>query len=65
MNQLNGVSANTGANNTAPITTFVTVSGPTVIRLEAMRGDATGSQTEASITTGAAGQTWMGWEQIG
>ena len=43
VNQLNGVSPNQGANNTAPITTFVTVSRPTVIRLEAMRGEACGA----------------------
>ncbi|MFE6549661.1 hypothetical protein ACFVHS_14880 [Streptomyces sp. NPDC057746] len=65
VNQLNGAQPNQGVNNTAPITAFVTVSGPTVIRVEAMRGDATGAQTAASITSGAAGQTWMGWEQIG
>lgn len=65
VNQLNGVSPGTGANNTAPITAFITVSEPSVIRVEAMRGDAAGTQTSATITSGAAGQTWMGWEQIG
>ncbi|MFF1965446.1 hypothetical protein ACFVW5_17895 [Streptomyces sp. NPDC058232] len=62
--QLNGAVPNQGQNNTAPITTFMTVTGPTVVRVEGMRGDATGAQTQAQIVTGAGGQTWMGWERI-
>lgn len=62
--QLNGAAANQGQNNTAPITTRMSVDGPTVVRVEGMRGDATGAQTQAQIVTGAGGQTWMGWERI-
>ncbi|WP_326813943.1 hypothetical protein [Streptomyces sp. NBC_01763] len=65
VDQLTGATPTQGDNNTAPCTTWVTAAGPTVIRLEAMRGDPNSDATQAQIVTGQAGQTWMGWERIG
>ncbi|MCF3960617.1 hypothetical protein [Streptomyces fuscigenes] len=64
VNQLSGATANQGQNTTAPATARVAVDGPTVIRLEAMRGDQAGVQTGASIVSNPGGQTWLSYERI-
>lgn len=60
----NGGDALTGQNTTSPISERVTVSGPTTIELQAMRINAAGASSVASIYSDSVGYTSLRFEQI-
>ncbi|MEU1800948.1 hypothetical protein [Streptomyces sp. NPDC019937] len=54
----------TGSNQTAPISELIKVQGPTTIRLQAQRNDATGAASIAQVYSDGAGHTSLRYERV-
>lgn len=60
----NAGDATTGGHQTAPISELIRVDGPTTIRLQARRSDATGSANLAEIYSGTGGHTSLRYVRL-
>ncbi len=57
-------SGSVGGNNTAPIDEWVTVHGPTTIRLQALDVNAAGTASIAQIYSASDGYTTLRWTRV-